>query len=649
MDKEDSMELIKKILQWNIVAVIFLFGRSIIFAQTENITVSARVDQNTNSFITITPNEIEEGFYSTIYVHVVDNSGNVLSNVDVTLYVSDSDGITLHQPQAPTDANGITTASVQGLKSGIYYISASYMSGTTKINIPAKHLIVTSIPSVIINKEPLYTQGLKNNISWTFIPGDYKYELQISKNKDFVGDIYTAENLKDNSFTATNLENSQVYFYRVRVVNSVGFKSKWSAKVFSIQDNEPPTIVNIDLSSDKPFVKAIDNGAIKSVEVLCRDDDESDYKNCGIGYQYGQDNFEIKFLDSENFNISDFDYCIYAIDMADNFSKKCKSKEPPNEVIPLESLIVTPPNTSNNSEVKQEYKLNILIGSLILAVIVWILGFTLYGLGGLWIQWLWQFIIGKHKQTSIGFVYDSQTKEPLYGVKVLFFDSNHKKVYQYISDVNGEIHFPKGKKEFSYIEIRSKDYSFPSMAIDNDKKDIYGNVYLGDKLQSTPNYMIIPVDQTSKFLQNLKKFSLINKGEPIMKNLARLLYLFSIAGFILSIPFLQKLVLLVWGILLTYDFLYIVFTFTVKKYGYSYLSAKFSQLLSGVRVDLIDKQKNIMFMRYTNKIGMYRFIVPGGNYELRIWNHADTKPSIDRDIQINHGLHILKSTFYSVN
>ena len=635
-----------------ISTLLILFSyHSVIFAQTKSVTVSAQVVSNTNSFITVTPSKLEKGFYATAYIHIVDNNGNVVPGISVTVLSSNSEGINIRQPQSPTDANGVATASIQGLSSGVYYISAQYNTGGTTVNVPAVQLLITSLPVPVMNKEPLYTQGLSNEVSWQSLGNNYKYELEVSTDKEFSQDYVIKKDLSTTSYHLNNLQNSQVYFYRVRSINKAGIVSDWSDSVFSIQDNESPSILDFDFSpNDVSWVKAIDNGSIELIEILCQNE-QGIYDKCGVGTNIGEDKFKINFISQEeSFSINKVNYCIYAIDMAGNFSKKCPEHKKENVIIPPLEPLVTKPSSPNE---KTSVKFSFLFLGLIFSILAWLLGIILYGLGGVWLLWISQRIkdiLGWNKKlVSKGFVYDSSTKEPLFGVRVYFLDKNEKIIFRYITDINGEFKFPK-LKSFNRIEVKSKNWTFPSRGIGNDKKDVYGNVYLGEAISSKKQTkFIIPVDESEEFIFRIKRFSLINRVAPLFKFLIKILTISSLIAFIYNFNNLSQIIKIIWLTLLAYDFVYTLFTITIKRYGYSYISAGFPELLSGVRVDLIDKADNIMFLRYTNKAGMFRFIVPKGDYEFRVWEHSGTKPSVKKEIKVKANLNVLKFLSYSVN
>ena len=198
------------------------------------------------SQITLNPLTVEVGEQSTVNIFVRDSSYNPRPGRDIEIYEGGgSPNLIVTQPTAPSDANGNVTGYVTALIPGTYSICAKDVTGGTGIVIAVcQPLTVTPIPAPVLGPEPTYTPGDTNTVSWTMGgTGTYEYYVEVSTTSDFSNIVGNSGWISGTSYTATDLDDSQIYYYRVRARNSGGGMSQWSTPVYSTQDASGPSIV----------------------------------------------------------------------------------------------------------------------------------------------------------------------------------------------------------------------------------------------------------------------------------------------------------------------------------------------------------------------------------------------------------------------
>ena len=247
-------------------------------------TITAFIDQDKYSSITISPTNNEIGRYSDVRVRILDRNNNPIPGRNVFLYVDVGvANISFVQPSV-TDGDGYAYGKVSGNQIGAYTIKARDITYSNDIFILASaNFYVFTVPAPKMVQEPYYTKGTSNTVYWTHTGlGDYKYKVEISKDPSF-GDILGNSGWIDNKYyTFTDLLDSNLYYYRVVAKNNFNFTSSYSDITFSIQDAIPPKIDIVTppvfKEKDNRYVIEIgaditDNLALKSVNAYCKRND----------------------------------------------------------------------------------------------------------------------------------------------------------------------------------------------------------------------------------------------------------------------------------------------------------------------------------------------------------------------------------------
>ncbi len=204
------------------------------------------------SQITLNPLTVEVGEQSTVNILVRDAGYNPRPNRDIEIYEGGgSPNLIVTQPTAPSDPDGNVTGYATALTPGSYSICAKDVTSGVGIVIAAcQPLTVTEISPPVFGPEPEHTPGDTNTVSWTMGgTGTYEYYVEVSTTSNFSNIVGSSGWISDTSYTATNLNDNQIYYYRVRARNSRGGMSDWSASVSSTQDASGPTIVYTGASS----------------------------------------------------------------------------------------------------------------------------------------------------------------------------------------------------------------------------------------------------------------------------------------------------------------------------------------------------------------------------------------------------------------
>ncbi|NMC09280.1 hypothetical protein GYA44_03070, partial [Candidatus Microgenomates bacterium] len=228
----------------------------------------------------------------------------------------------------------------------------------------------------------------------------------------------------------------------------------------------------------------------------------------------------------------------------------------------------------------------------------------------------------RRKRIHYGFVYDSQTKEPLSLAVVRIMDMENKLVGTEVTNMNGRITGNLEPGEYT-IMVSKRGYKFPSENIKGSEDYPISNVYTGKLVVSSSDSNIqiaIPMDP----VEMSKMDRAIVACRSILSKFALLLnFVIFVGGILLVVYMYQKypekenlLIALVY-ILPLYTLIASLFDKN-GKYGKVILK-KNRKPVDGIPVYIKEREFNkIVAKRVTNEKGMYRFIVDKGRYEISI-------------------------------
>ncbi|NMC08737.1 hypothetical protein GYA44_00185, partial [Candidatus Microgenomates bacterium] len=198
---------------------------------TNPITVNGKVDRDIYSLLSVSPTFVEIRQPSTVSLTLLNPNGTPKSGRNVQLYIDgDSQGVTISQPSV-TNSSGNTTGLISSSISGTYKVCAKDVTeGFDILLLDCESVYVTPVPVPSIFSEPQYTRGTSNNVLWD-ISGSlsYQYLAQASKVSTFNAVDFQSNWIEAKGYNFQNLENSQIYFYRVKARNVYGGESAWSS------------------------------------------------------------------------------------------------------------------------------------------------------------------------------------------------------------------------------------------------------------------------------------------------------------------------------------------------------------------------------------------------------------------------------------
>ena len=149
-------------------------------------------------------------------------------------------------------------------------------------NCKTLYVIPVSPPDMV---QKLSIQGESNLVFWDNLGSGYKYTVEVSLDSAFDSVIGSSGWIPHTSYLFTGLEDSRMYFYRVRTQNPYGGISSWSSAVFSVQDSKPPVVDELTIggvgnnttqswdpnSVVKMVFRVTDNFAVRECYIpLCR-------------------------------------------------------------------------------------------------------------------------------------------------------------------------------------------------------------------------------------------------------------------------------------------------------------------------------------------------------------------------------------------
>jgi hypothetical protein len=637
------------------------------------VTVQASVDLDIYSQLSLNPTTVEVYQPSTVTVTMLNSHGDTRSGREIELYIDgDSTGVTIVQPSTLTDSSGKTTGTVSSSIPGAYIVCARDVTGTTTITIEdCKTLYVTPVPAPVMIEEPQYTKGYSNTVMWD-MSGVwlYQYYSEISLFSTFSSVLSFSGWINNQSYEFENLENGQMYFYRVRARNTYGGYSDWSNVVFSVQDATTPTINLISVSDvgdntveewDANYTiniryKITDNVAIGSRDFWCVANDGSRH-NCNYTASENGDFWDvsIELRELEKYGhiylYNQYAFCVEAKDLVDNIARNCDASiEIPGEVTePVsedDEPTPTPPLLLRRTmrtlddlfdttvgriepQTLQDISLSVTAVNVTFSLVILLTAFGYLPYIILQTVLALQALIGFRKKGHIaGYVYNSITKEPIPQSLVKVFNESGQLIWKDVTDNNGYYIFPELEEGKYSIEVGARNFVFPSKVVFGKKDFPLENVYHGTIFEiergEIPNFAI-PMDQVDfGWLEKIiAGFVYSTKG--LWKSLHLILFVLGLAFSVYAIQVMDVW----WNYVIVAAYVPATIALFLNLFNskdrYGYVLDEDNKPVEGVTVGLNDKEKGkLISKRVTDELGRYRFVVGSGIYDLAIMN-SDSK------------------------
>ena len=623
--------------------------------QDFGVTVNASINVDLYSQLDINPIVVEIKESSQVTLDIVDSLGNPRANRNIQIYINGpSLGVTITQPPL-TDLLGHTVGSVKSSIPGSYEVCARDVTDPLHINIlDCEVLYVTPVAVPAIFAEPPYNIGGKNTIMWsTAGSGPYTYYAQVSTKADFSTVVSNSGWIGAMGYEFTNLQNGQIYFYRVKAKNTSGGESAWSNTVFSVQDSEKPYITLLSVSGlgsntvedwnpeDTLIIRlrVKDNISVVSKSFWCVLSDDSP-DNCVDTETSVGDIWEvrIKLGDLEQ---EEYTFCAEAVDSVGNVRRICNinlyvlhtegpippKKTPIDKVVDKAKEIID--NTIGKIEIEDLQDITVTTVATNITIGIGILIGSFNSIPYFIIQFILSLlsILGfRKKGHPVGYVYDSVTKEPISQAIVRVFNVNGILVWTDVTDSNGYFRGTHLNKGTDSIKVTARDYTFPSKIVFGKEDFPLENVYHGKEFsirdEEIPNFSI-PMDRVEYGAFRIFFEKTISQSKFVWKSLHVILFvvglLFSLYALYTSRIWFNYLIV---GIYIPALVLLVVSLFGRKgKYGIVRNTKK--KRLEGVIVGLKEKEfGKLVSKRVTDHLGRYRFVVNRGEYAIEILNNG---------------------------
>jgi hypothetical protein len=191
-------------------------------------------------------------------------------------------------------------------------------------------------PKILTPKNTFLGFGTIDTLKWESVSGADSYMISVSKDIDFVEDVIKKINIKDTHCIIDNLENNQMYYWRVSAKN-INTESQWSEVFrFVTEFQTPSNISPVNLSAEIPtsgFITWDDVPGCNTYLLLLSESKNFENKSDSIlvqnssSFKYSLNNETTYFLKlragSGNFNVSKFSELITfttskTIDVGDN-------------------------------------------------------------------------------------------------------------------------------------------------------------------------------------------------------------------------------------------------------------------------------------------------------------------------------------------
>lgn len=647
------------------------YAQTLVPVETDTVTVEGRITVDIYSSVNLNPITVEIYQPSTVTIRILTPSGVGISGRTVVI-VSPSLNIT--QPISVTDSTGKTTGTVYSTTPGTYTICAKDTTlgyDITIQNCRTLYVVPVAVPTFL--PEPYYTKGTSNTLLWNNLGSGYEYYVEVSEDSNFNTALTSSGWTGTSSYQFNDLEDSKMYFYRVKARNLYGGQSAWSSTVFSVQDAQAPVIETVSIgnvgdnntvqwdSNDtvEMIFKVTDNLQLESAIFLCVKS-SGQTNSCVTDYHMEGDNLLVTVRLGDLERVSGaylkerYEFCVEARDAAGNISRVCNIylDIPKGELTPTRPTIVdqiektvedineTLDNTvgqlnpvtletitTTTSLITVGTAFLIMIGSLLN------LPYVLLQLIINLLSWL-----GFRAGTKpLGYVYDSLTKDPIAQAIIRIYDENNKIVWSDVTDSKG--YFSARLKPGKYkILVRAQNYIYPSTIIFGKEDYPLTNVYHGEYFEISDemelNYAI-PLDpvEVSKF--RVWREIVWGRIKVVVNILHVLLF---VVGLILAIYLFTNnpywLTLLVLALYIP-SFFFLVRNIFAKKGRYGVVKDLEGNPIGGVVLGLRELEfEKVVLKRVTDMRGRYRMLVGSGRYRLEVMDTGYKVESMQGDSEI---------------
>lgn len=667
-----------------------------IYAQ-ESVTVSGRIDVDLYSTVSLSPVTVEISQPSVVTIRAVTSDGTPLVGRNILIV---SPNLNIVQPSTVTDSQGYTTGQVSISTTGTYTVCAKDVTYGYDINIQnCKTLYVIPVSPPDMVAEPYYTKGESNLVFWDNLGSGYKYTVEVSLDSTFDSVIGSSGWIPHTSYLFTGLEDSRMYFYRVRTQNPYGGISSWSSAVFSVQDSKPPVVDELTIggvgnnttqswdpnSVVKMVFRVTDNLQLESATFLCVDSASSAY-SCTSDYKLEGNNLTVNLRLGDLEKNKDgslrgrYEFCIETIDTAGNITRRCgiyvlipitSEIEPPIPPTPPIPPVTPPapppppsttPSTTGNivDTITDTVKiinevLDNTVGRLdpvtlervvTTASVVTISTAVAMSVGSLLNlpYFLLQLVLNilswlglRAGGKPLGYVYDAITKEPIFQAIVRIFDESGKIVW---SDVTNSRGFFSGRlEEGKYkIVVSASEYTFPSTIVYGKDDFPLTNIYHGGEFHISKEEEInfsIPLDPAD--VSEFKVWLEILWGR--VKGVVGILHvLLFLIGLVLAVYMFYRdpYWLTVLVLMLYVPSFFFILRSILKRDRYGYVKDVNGKAVEGLVIGLREAEySRVVVKRVTDRHGRYRMFVDRGEYYLEVLDGSFEVESIKMGNKVN--------------
>jgi hypothetical protein len=645
---------------------IFLFVPSV-YAQldpsNDSVTVSAYINVDLYSTVSVSPNTVEIYQPSNVEVRVLSPSGVGIPGRQIVIYGT---GLDVVQPLALTDATGRAFGSVSSTVPGTYTVCAKDTTFGYDIFIQnCNTLYVVPVPVPTMLPEPQYTKGFTNMVMWESLGANYKYNVQVSEFSDFRSVKAEAGYMTSTSFEFTNLENGKMYFYRVRAQNPYGGLSAWSNITYSVQDAQAPSIEVLDMGNigentttewDPNYeliflIRVTDNLQLNEAKFFCLSSG-GDLETCTNNYSLEGDLLTVKIKLGDLEKVSDiylresYKFCVEADDVAGNVIRYCdiilnipleevEEEKPPIPVTPpppvvndiekvIDDITVILDDTVGKLDPSDLERVttatSVVTATSAIVVAAGTFATVPYFLLQLFLNLL--SLLGFRKGAKpVGYVYDSVSKAPIAQAIIRIYDEEEHMVWTDVTDGNG--YFTARLKSGRYrLEVRASRYEFPSKVVFGKDDAPITNVYHGEVFEVGENREInfsIPLDPLEESQLRVRLEAFWTRTKFIVHLLHILLFL---VGLTLAFytyysnPTSLSLIVL---LLFVPTFFLVLRNIFFSRDIYGVVKDTQGNRVEGVAVGLREAEfDKIVAKRVTDSMGRYRFFVGEGRYYIEI-------------------------------